>query len=318
MLKGALAGAGAVGAVSFSQLWGYKQVFGQSAGDDAQTILNLAATSESFACTHYYSVLTEGNVQLTPTEVETIKGFLDAELQHLEYLREYGALPLVTEFYVPTGIYNNRNQFSEVTEIIETTFVSAYLAGTRRLAELDAPLLAATAAQVACIEQEHLALVRQLSGKRANNLAFARAEFFNISDAVPALQPFLEGGADYSGPVPYPGGDAIRELIGDVGVLAVPIFADQAPAADATAEAVAGTTCTVTPRGNFNCNIRSGPALSFAVVDRLAPGGTVTVDGVVNDNDGFPWYRIVSGDRWIRSDIVTTVGACGVLPTITN
>lgn len=314
MLKGALAGASAV---TFSQLWGYNRVFGQDVGDDPQTILNLAATSEAFACTHYYSVLTEGNVQLTPVEVETVKGFLDAELQHLEYLRANGALPLVTEFYVPTGIYNNRVQFSEVTEVIETTFISAYLAGARRLAELGASLLSATAAQVACIEQEHLALVRQLSGKRANNLAFARAEFFNISEAVPRLQPFLEGGDGYSGPTPFPGGDAIRELIGDVGVLAVPIFADQAPAADSTAEAVEGTVCTVTPRGNFNCNIRSGPALSFTVVDRLAPGNTVTVDGQVSDTDGFPWFRLVSGDRWIRSDIVTPVGNCGLLPTIT-
>jgi hypothetical protein len=312
MLKGALAGASAL---TFSQLWGYERVAGQAAGDDPHTILNLAATSEAFACTHYYSVLTEGNVQLSPAEVEIIKGFLDAELQHLEYLRENGGLPLATEFYIPTNIYNDRAQFSEVTELIETTFVGAYLAGARRLAELDVLLLSATAAQVACIEQEHLALIRQVGGKRPNNLAFARPLFFNISEAVPALQPFLEGGENYAGPIAYPGGDAIRELIGDVGVLAVPIFANQTPAPDATQSAGSGV-CTVTPRGNFNCNLRSGPALSFTVVDRLAPGSRVEIDGQVIDNDGFPWYRLTSGDRWVRSDIVTPVGECGLIPMI--
>ncbi len=64
-------------------------------------------------------------------------------------------------------------------------------------------------------------------------------------------------------------------------------------------------------------HLRSGPGLAFAVIDRLAPGGELRVDGQVTDNDGFVWWRADSGDRWVRSDIVTVVeGECRNLPTI--
>ncbi len=317
LLKGTLAGSASL--LSFNQLFNFNRVFGQSTGEeDAQTILNLAATAELYATTHYYTVLTRSNIALNPDEVNMLMGFLDAELQHLEFLYGNSAAPVVTEFYVPTNIYSDRDQFSLITEQLETAFVAAYLAATRQLSVLGESLLAATSAQVAVIEQEHLALVRGIGGRRPNNVALGRALFYNVSEAVPALQPFFEGGEGYEGPITYPGADAIRELIRDAGVMPTPPFTDTAAFGEAAAaEAQTSGACTVTSGGSYNCNLRSGPGLEFAVVDRLVPGAELPINGQAIDNDSFVWWRAATGDRWVRSDIVTVVaGECGGLPQV--
>ncbi|MCA0453702.1 MAG: SH3 domain-containing protein [Chloroflexi bacterium] len=315
LLKGAVAGSASL--LTFNQLFNYSQLSAQDNANDPQTIVNLAATAELIACTHYYRVLTDSNIALAPDEIEVLKGFLDAELQHLELLYLNEAAPVTERFYLPVDVYNDREQFSLITEQLETTFIAAYLAATRQFAQLGFPLLAATSAQVSAVEQEHLALVRGIGGRRPNNVALARALFFNITEAVPALQPFLERSAGYEGPVSFPGADAIRELIGDVGVLPISPFSDPSIANVPGSNSVAGATCTVTPNGNFNGNLRFGPGLNFEIVGKLLAGDTVTVDAQSLDNDGFVWWRVSTGDRWVRSDVVrATGGDCSVLPAL--
>ncbi len=322
LLKGVALG-GITSAASFSGIFGYSRVFGQD-GDDIQTIINLAATAETFACTHYYAVLTSSQIELSPSEVSILKGFLDAELQHLEFLNSNGAQTLVTEFYAPQNVYNDRVQFAAITEQAEFAFIGAYMAAVRRIAELGNPLLATVAAQVAAVEQEHLALVRQIGGLRPNNQSLARTPFFNTSDAVPVLQPFLEGAENFDGPLPFPGADAIRDIIRDEGVLAIPPATspdafkglsaqDSANITDPNATVVAGS-CTVTPRSNFTVNIRSGGSLNSEVVNKLSPGSTLAINGQTTDADSFIWYRSDSG--FVRFDVVTTTGDCSVLPTV--
>ncbi len=314
ILKGAVAGGASL--LTFNQLFGYRQLSAQDNENDIETIVNLAATAEMIACTHYYRVLTDSNIALAPDEIEMLKGFLDAELQHLELLYLNQATPVTERFYLPTDVYNDREQFSQITEQLETTFIAAYLAATRQFAQLGLPLLAATSAQVSAVEQEHLALVRGIGGRRPNNVALARALFFNISEAVPALQPFLERSSGYSGPVSFPGADVIRELIGDVGVLPIASFADPS-ISNVAGTSTAGATCTVMPNGNFNGNLRFGPGLNFEIVGKLKSGETLAVDAQSTDNDGFIWWRASTGDRWIRSDVVQpTVGNCSQLPTL--
>jgi hypothetical protein len=72
-----------------------------------------------------------------------------------------------------------------------------------------------TASQVGGVEAQHLALIRQMGSRLANNLSLMKALFFNVSDAVPTLQPFLAGGDGFEGPTAYPGAEAIRTLIGE-------------------------------------------------------------------------------------------------------
>lgn len=324
LLKGGMIGGGVVGLASFADLFGYNNVFAQGDGDDIATIVNLAATAETFACTHYYQVLTDSTIALTPVEVSTLKGFLDAELQHLEFLNANGGETLVSEFFVPENIFNDREQFSMITETAEFAFIGAYLAAVRRISELGNPLLATVAAQVAAVEQEHLALIRQIGGRRPNNQSLARAAFFNTSDVVPVLQPFLEGAENFVGPVAFPGADAIRDIIRDEGVIPVtPATASSAFSGLGNTEAIEGEgdstvmaeSCTVTTRGAFNVNIRADATINSAVLSLLAFNDSVDVDAQTVGPDGFTWWRVASGG-WVRSDVVSTMGDCGTLQSV--
>jgi hypothetical protein len=79
-----------------------------------------------------------------------------------------------------------------------------------------------TAAQVAAIEAQHLALARVMGELQpANNVSLAQALFFNVSDAVPALTPFIEGGDDLVGPEPYLGAEEMRNLLGERAILSI-------------------------------------------------------------------------------------------------
>ena len=54
--SGALLGGGAF--MGFNQAWGFSRVLGQEmADDDLATIINLAATAELFATTHYLAAI---------------------------------------------------------------------------------------------------------------------------------------------------------------------------------------------------------------------------------------------------------------------
>jgi hypothetical protein len=217
-------GALVVGAplVGFSGLFGLRPALAQDEGDDVQTILDLAATAETLACTLYYAVLTTGAITFTEVDLQYIKAALDAELQHLEFLNANGGKALTEEFYLPNDVFTDLAVFVPTTEALETAFVGAYLAATRRAAELRNPLLATTAAQVAAIEAQHLALIRLVGDAQPpNNISLAKTPYFNVSDAVPDFTPFLEGGAGFVGPEPYLGGDEIRTFLGDERIITV-------------------------------------------------------------------------------------------------
>src|SRR5260221_4691799 len=187
-------------------------------GDDVQTIVNIAATAETFACTLYYGALSS-KVRWTTPQLAYIKAALEQEEIHLEFLNSNGAKALADKFYLPKGMFNSATSFGLVAAIAETAFVGAYLAATRRFAELGNPILAATAAQVAVIEGQHRALVRRTANELPKNLALAEPIFYNISEAVPALQPLLDGKAGALGAMDtkqtsYPGPDAVAKAVG--------------------------------------------------------------------------------------------------------
>ncbi len=207
LLKGAgLAGAGAL--LSFNSVWGFSRVFGQAmADDDLQTILNLAATAELFATTHYLAAI-NGDLGLAEVQVNYLKAGFLAEQDHLDLLVSLGAEPVVTEFYVPEMLFSDQALFSAVTEVAETAFVGAYLAATRVFSKSEETTpFAVTTAQIAAVEAEHRALVRQIGGRLANNISYAQYTLNNVSDAVPVLQPFLDG---------KPADDSLGTFIGPV------------------------------------------------------------------------------------------------------
>lgn len=224
ILKGsAVAGLSWLG---FSRLFNMERILAQDEGDKLKAALNLLATAETFTCTHYYTVLTDSNVQLTPGERAYVIAMLDADRQHLELLNREGARTLAQRFYTPTNVYRNRANFSTVTEQIQLAVIAAYLAADREFSESGDIMLGATMAQIAAIESVHLALVRQLGDKLPNLVSLGQALYYNTSQVMPVLQPFIEGGNGLSGPKPFPGADAITRLVNNRGVTAVKAFAD--------------------------------------------------------------------------------------------
>ncbi|MFN8451918.1 MAG: ferritin-like domain-containing protein [Anaerolineae bacterium] len=172
LLKGsAVLGGGTL--LSFSQLFGIARVFGQdmAADDDLQTIINLASTAELFATTHYLAAINAAaDLGLDDAQVAYMKAGFLAEQDHLELLKSLGAQPVVTEFYVPGNLFSDIGVFTATTEVAETAFTSAYLAAVRIFSKsADTTPYAVTCAQIAAVEQTHLALIRQIGKKLANN-----------------------------------------------------------------------------------------------------------------------------------------------------
>src|SRR5229473_2461904 len=88
-----LAGATAFG---FSGVFGLRSA-SAAEGDDAATILKVAATAETFACTHYYSAL-KSNIIWTQAQLDYIRSALEQELIHLEFLNKNGGDTLADKF----------------------------------------------------------------------------------------------------------------------------------------------------------------------------------------------------------------------------
>lgn len=214
LLKGATGLAGGIAAASFAGIFGVKAAeASHDASDTPQTILNLAATAESLATTFYYAAIMSAQFDLSDEDVAYLRLALDAEKYHLDFLTANGGQPLTTQFYVPATLLSDPAVFVQVGANAETAFVGAYLAATRRFAELGVPRLAATTAQHACSEAQHLALIRDIGGLLPNNLALPLPIYYNVSDAVPTLAPFLQGGQGFIGPVAAPSAAQITSAL---------------------------------------------------------------------------------------------------------
>jgi hypothetical protein len=96
--------------------------------------------------------------------------------------------------------------FTDTTEVAETIFTGAYLAAVRIFSQsAETTPFAVTCAQIAAVEETHRVLIRQIGKKLANNTSYAQYTLYNVSSAVPLLQPFLDGsGEGFVGPVAPP------------------------------------------------------------------------------------------------------------------
>jgi hypothetical protein len=212
--------------VGFDGAFGFGRVLGQAMkDDDLQTIINLAATAELFATTHYLAAI-NGKLGLADKQVQYLKAGFLAEQDHLELLTGLGAKPVVTEFYVPETLFSDQKLFSAVTDVAETAFVGAYLAATRIFSQSkDTTAYAVTCAQIACVEAEHRALAREIGNNLPNNISYAQYTLNNVSDAVPVLQPFLDGKpaddslGNFIGPVKPPTADDIKMVRSETATL---------------------------------------------------------------------------------------------------
>lgn len=212
-MKGA-AGLGGVAAVGFSGLVSNSTAFAQASGDSPQVMANLAATVETFVTTHLTNLLTRRTFSLTPAEELQARVLLASEQAHLNVAMALGGRAATTQFFFPLALYTNRQTFAVTTANLETVCTAAYLAASRRFAELGEVRLAATHGQIACSEAQHIAVARDLIGAVPSDLAWAVPAFYNVSDAQPLLAPYLSASSEYSLAAQYPGMDAITTLIG--------------------------------------------------------------------------------------------------------
>ena len=199
--RGFLKGAGiAMGAgVAGTALSDYSILFGQRTAwaqedDDTQTVINLAATAELFASTHYLAAINgAADLGVEGAALDYLKAGFIAEWDHYNLLVGLGAEPVVTEFYVPENLFTDLDTFLAISEVAETTFVAAYLAATRIFAAAGATPFAVTTAQIAGVEAEHRALVRQLAGMLPNNISYAQYQFDNVSGRSACARALLDG-----------------------------------------------------------------------------------------------------------------------------
>ncbi len=216
----------AASTLGFSGMFGLRMALAAAADDDIPTILNVAATAETFAVTHYYRALSNTTkAQFTAAQKAYLRAGLESEQDHLDFLNANGGKALTDKFYFPAGTFNDAKTFGTVSSIAETVFVGAYIAATHRFAQLGQPELAAIAAQVAVVEGQHLALSKEIAGAFPNDVALAAPVFYNVSDAVPVVQPLLDGKKGALGDmekdaVSYPGKDKVMAAVGKSNLLA--------------------------------------------------------------------------------------------------
>ena len=293
---------------------GITRLFAQMAqgDDDTQTIINVAATAELFATTHYLAAI-NGDLGLDQTQIDYLKtGFL-AEQDHLELLMSLGAEPVVTEFYVPEMLFSDKALFAATTEVAETTFVAAYLAATRAFTAAGATPFAVTTAQIAAVEAEHRALARQIGGLNPNHIPYAQYQFDNVSDAVPVLQAFLDGsGEGFIGPVAPPTADDIAAIRAEAEMLGY-VMSQPYAAMDMGMTSSSAGACMVMARSQ-NVNVRSDASTSSSVMGTLAAGQAVEVNGQ-RTAGGYTWWQLSSGG-FVRGDTVSETDACAMLPQV--
>lgn len=321
LLKGVAAGAGA-SVLGWKALFGISRAFAQDMtgeNDDVQTVLNLAATAELFASTHYWAAINaveNGDLDLSEIELNYLKAAFISERDHYDLLVSLGAQPVATEFYVPDGLFADVALFSQITEVAETTFVSAYLAATRIFTELGETAFAVTTTQIAATEAEHRALVRQIGRRLPNDRSYEAFQFANVNDAVPVLQPFLDGSSEgFVGPVAAATDEdaaSIRsqaDALGYTGDI-LPFAAMDMAASGSTSS----DTVTVTTLGN-SVNVRQEPSTTSSVISVLDANTSINIDGQRMATDGYVWWRTVDGG-WIREDTVNEPSSARNLPQI--
>jgi len=222
-----------VTAAGFVGLFGFGPA--EAHAEDAATILDLAATAETLAATFYYTAITGATFRIDEQALAHLKLTMDAELHHLDIVRSLGGASLREQFYLPDRLLADASVFVTTSLTIETALAGAYVAATHQLAALGQPLLAATAAQLGASAAQHLTLIGGLAGLAPRGQTLPAAGFRRVSDATPALAPFLAGGAGFNGPVHVPSARQYRVALGHAAAERVQPFVRAYAAATGTA-----------------------------------------------------------------------------------
>jgi hypothetical protein len=151
--------------------------------------------------------------------MDSLKRVMDAEMHHLQILQSFGGVSLAQQFYMPDRVLTDASTFVDTSLKTEKVSAGAYLAATHQFAVLGQPKLAATAAQHGASEAQHLTQIAHIAGLHASDLSLPAPLFYQMSDSIPALAPFLKGGAGFVGPLHCPSQSEYQAALG--GAMAV-------------------------------------------------------------------------------------------------
>jgi hypothetical protein len=185
------------------------------AANDAQTILNIAATAEVLATI----VNTEGARKVSFSSPVTKRNVLDAayeELIHYEVLTSIGARAVTTKIWIPDALFASEHNLLSGLVFGDGVFVNAYQIGITVFGNAGKGTYARYAAEFMGVESVHRALALQSLGKPGNDQAFSSgstAYFTDISKAVALLQGAGFGfGAKGKGPGRFYEFDQVKKL----------------------------------------------------------------------------------------------------------
>lgn len=178
---GAAATLGSIGLLSFSPLEGQA-----AAKNDAQTILNVAATAEVLAT--IVNTVGGERVALDAVTKANIDAAAYEELIHYKVLRSVGGRPATKKIWVPDAVFASSTGLLSTLVIGDQVFINAYLIGTTAFAEAGEAKFARFAAEFMGAEAVHRALAKQSLGQLGNDRAFMRYKFTGIMQAVRNLE----------------------------------------------------------------------------------------------------------------------------------
>ncbi len=161
------------------------------AANDAQTILNVAATAEVLATI----VNTVGAQKVHFSSRVTKRNVLDAAYQELDHYNvltsALGAKPATKKIWIPDSLFANEHNLLSGLVFGDGVFVNAYQIGVTAFGDAGKGTNARYAAEIMGVESVHRALALQSLGKPGNDQAFASGStpyFTQITHAVSLLQ----------------------------------------------------------------------------------------------------------------------------------
>ena len=180
-VAGAGAALGGIGLLGLSG--GAEDAF---AKNDAQTILNVAATAEVLAT--IVNTVGAERVALDAVTKRNVQAAAREELIHYKFLRKFGAKPATKKIWVPNKAFANKDGFLNTGIAGDQIFINAYLIGTTAFAKARSTVFARFTAETMGAEAVHRALALQSLGRLGNDRVFMKYSFKRIETAVKMLE----------------------------------------------------------------------------------------------------------------------------------
>jgi hypothetical protein len=175
------------------------------AANDAQTILNVAATAEVLATI----VNTEGARRVHFSNPVTKRNVLDAAFQELDHYnvltKALGAKPVTKKIWIPDALFANQHNLLSGLVFGDGVFVNAYQIGVTAFGNAGKGQYARYAAEIMGIESVHRALALQSLGKPGNDQAFASGSTRYFTDILKAVSELERAGFGFGAKGKGPG-----------------------------------------------------------------------------------------------------------------